>query len=136
MAGIRVLGWGTQDYWERRISGYLNCEIHPQQALAPRVSYVALDGGSIVGFIAGHLTRRFGCDGELEWIDVVPEYRRMGVASELVRLLWAWFAAQGAAKICVNVAPDNTIGTSFYMRHGAERMNEYWLIWNDIGSLC
>ena len=135
LAGIRASYSGTQEYWEQRIAGYLKGEIHPQKALPPRVSYVAVEGDSMIGFIAGHLTRRYACDGELEWIDVVPEQRRQGVASELLGLLAAWFVEQNAAKICVNVAPDNPAGVGFYRRHGAVRLNEYFLVWNNIGSL-
>jgi ribosomal protein S18 acetylase RimI-like enzyme len=135
MAHIRAKTWGTQDYWEKRISGYLSGEIHPQQALMPRVSYVAVHGDSVVGFIAGHLTRRYACEGELEWIDVNPEHRRTGVASDLIRLLATWFTEHRASKICVNVAPENKVATKFYMRHGADRLNEHWLQWNDIGRI-
>jgi hypothetical protein len=73
MARIRAAEWETEAYWNTRISRYLDCELHPQHALIPRVSYVASEGGCIVGFIAGHLTRRHACDGELEWINVIPE---------------------------------------------------------------
>jgi hypothetical protein len=55
---------------------YLAGEHHPQQALAPRVAFLAEDdGGAVVGFIAGHLTRRFGSDGELQWVFVAPSLR-------------------------------------------------------------
>jgi hypothetical protein len=61
MARIRAAEWETEDYWRDRISRYMNRELHPQQALMPRVSYVAAEGETLVGFIAGHLTRRFAC---------------------------------------------------------------------------
>src|SRR5438128_12220713 len=48
-----------------RYARYLARERHPQQALMPRVIYVALEGEALVGYIAGHLTRRYSCDGEL-----------------------------------------------------------------------
>jgi hypothetical protein len=32
MARIRAEEWGTQDYRVTRISGYLECKVHPQQA--------------------------------------------------------------------------------------------------------
>jgi hypothetical protein len=48
----------------------------------PRVSYVAFEQGLIVGFIAGHLTRRYGCDGELEWINVSPQ---LGFTCDITR---------------------------------------------------
>jgi GNAT superfamily N-acetyltransferase len=132
MARLRAANWGPEEYWTVRISAYLDCTLHPQQALLPRVIYVALGGGSLVGFIAGHLTRRYSCDGEREWIDVIPERRRSGIASELLRHLAAWFVAQKALRICVDVDPANTIGRTFYRRHGAGDLNPSWLVWDDI----
>jgi ribosomal protein S18 acetylase RimI-like enzyme len=132
MARIRAARWETEEFWEKRISGYLDGEHHPQKALMPRVIYVATEGNSLVGFIAGHLTRRYECDGELEWIDVIPAHRRSGVASELLRLLAAWFSGQNARRICVDVDPANTVARRFYTRHGAESLNPHWLVWNDI----
>ncbi len=132
MARIRALSWGTEDYWRTRIAAYMDCELHPQHALMHRVNYVALEGDSVVGLIAGHLTTRHGCDGELEWIDVIPEQRGSGVASGLFRRLAAWFAEQKASKICVDVDPANTIARRFYTCHGATELNPHWLVWNDI----
>jgi len=132
MARVRAQEWETEEYWNTRIARYLDRELHPQHALLPRVSYSALQGDSLVGFIAGHLTRRFACDGELEWINVIPERRGTAVASELLRLLAAWFVAQNAFRICVDVDPANTTARGFYLRHGAEDLNPHWLFWNDI----
>ena len=134
MARIRASEWGSEDYWRRRIAGYLKCELHPQQALIPRVAYVAEEGEGFIGFIAGHLTHRFSCAGELEWINVVPERRGSGISSELLRLLATWFVEQHALRICVDVDPTNTLARRFYMRYGAEHLNAHWLIWHDIGK--
>jgi ribosomal protein S18 acetylase RimI-like enzyme len=132
MARIRAADWGIEELWRVRISRYLNYEHRPRQALVPRVIYVAVDTDAVVGFIAGHLTRRHGCEGELQWINVIPERRGSGVASELLRLLAAWFVAQNASRICVDVEPENTAARRFYLRHGAEDLNPSWLVWNDI----
>lgn len=132
MAHIRVEEWETEEYWRARISRYMDCELHPRQALIPRVSYVALEDSALVGFIAGHLTRRYACDGELEWINVIPERRGSGVASALLRKLAAWFAEQKALRICVDVDPANITAQRFYRRHGAADLNEHWLVWNAI----
>ncbi|MBV9852827.1 MAG: GNAT family N-acetyltransferase [Armatimonadetes bacterium] len=118
-----------------RMARYLACRHHPQQALMPRTIYVALEDDSIVGYIAGHLTRRYECDGELQWVYVAPECRRSGTASELLRLLAAWFVRQGASRVCVNVDPNNMPARRFYARHGAAPLNEHWLVWNDINDL-
>ncbi len=132
MAAIRAEKWGTEEYWINRITNYLNCVHHPQHALLPRIIFVALDGEMGVGFIAGHLTRRFECDGELEWINVAEAYKRKGIASQLLQLLAEWFIQQKALKICVNVDPANAPAQKFYRAHGAYTMNEYWLVWDDI----
>src|SRR5580700_705878 len=81
MARIRAADPQTEEAWTARISAYLAGEHHPQHALLPRVSYVALDDDAVVGYIAGHLSRRYGCAGELQWINVVPEQRGTGVTS-------------------------------------------------------
>lgn len=135
MARIRASEWGTEEYWITRISGYMDRELHPQKALMPRVIYVALENSSLIGFIAGHLTQRYNCDGELEWINVVPERRGDGIASELLRLLAGWFAKQEALRVCVDVDPANKAARHFYARHGAERLNEHWMVWNHIDRL-
>jgi len=135
LAQIRAADWGSEEYWQARITGYLNGELHPQKALAPRVMYVALEGDTIVGFIAGHLTRRYECDGELEWINVIPERRGTGTASELLRRLAAWFVAEKVRKVCVDVDPANPVARRFYARHGAQNLNPHWMIWNDIAEV-
>ena len=135
MANIRARDWGSFDYWTNRITGYLEGQLNPQHALAPRTCYVAVDESTVVGFVAGHLTRRHGCDGELEWINVIPERRGSGVASELLRLLAGWFVEQNAFQLCVDLEPSNRVARAFYTRHGAETLNPPWLVWNDISRL-
>ena len=132
IARIRAQEWGDGEYWRVRISQYLDCELHPRQALMPRVVYVALEDDALVGFVAGHLTRRYSCDGELQWINVIPQHRGSGIASELLRRLAAWFAELSASRVCVDVDPANTTARRFYMRHGAEKLNQHWLVWQDI----
>jgi ribosomal protein S18 acetylase RimI-like enzyme len=136
MARIRAAEWETEEYWRLRISRYLACELHPQRALLPRVSYVALENDSLVGFVAGHLTERYGCDGELEWINVAPQCRGTGTASGLLRLMAAWFIEQKATRVCVDVEPSNAVARRFYMHQGAEVLNPHWLVWNDISVVA
>ncbi|HTI11941.1 MAG TPA: GNAT family N-acetyltransferase [Puia sp.] len=136
LARIRAMEWETEEYWIARISGYRNGTIHPQQALLPRVIYVAVEEDcSIAGFIAGHLTRRFECDGELEWINVIPEHRGAGIALALIQQLAGWFIGQKALQVCVDCDPDNHIAQNFYKRYGAEMLNKHWLVWKDIRVL-
>jgi RimJ/RimL family protein N-acetyltransferase len=130
----RILAdWQTEEYWNKRVSGYYHQELHPQKALPPRVIYVAIASDSIVGFIAGHLTERFGCDGELQWINVIPEFRKAGLATELLHLLAKWFVERSAFYICVD--PGGEQSRKFYARNGAEKLNEHWMAWHDINAL-
>lgn len=132
MARIRAASWGDEEYWEKRILGYMEYEIYPQHALKPRVSFVATEEEAVVGLIAGHLTQRHACDGELEWIDVVAARRGSGIAYGLLTLLAEWFVKQNALKICVDVQPSNTVARKFYRKRGAQDLNPHWMVWKDI----
>jgi GNAT superfamily N-acetyltransferase len=134
MASMRALQWGTEQYWHNRITLYLAGELSPQQALAARTAFVAVDGGEIVGFIAGHLTRRFQCDGELEWIDTIEQRRRQGIAGFMLRTIAHWFEQQGAFKVCVD--PGNAIARAFYTRYGSQPLNQHWMVWHNIREIA
>src|SRR5690349_8346664 len=86
-----------------RMGAYLEGNHHPQEALAPRRGYVALAGGTVVGYIAGHLTTRHHCSGEVQYLFVAPDARRRGVATALLQHLAKWFQEQGARRVCVCV---------------------------------
>jgi GNAT superfamily N-acetyltransferase len=134
MAAIWAIEGNEGGTSEERMTAYFDGHLHPQHALAPRTIYVAHEAEAVIGYIAGHLTRRVACDGELEWLYVVPQRRRSGVASGLMPCLAAWFKEQKASRVCVNVARSNTAAHSFYARHGAEPMNQYWLVWDNFAA--
>lgn len=134
MAEIRAADWGTEDYWRGRILRYLGNELHPKEALQPRVAFVCLEEERVVGFIAGHLTRRFGCNGELEWISVRPQYRNRAIASTLLSRLAEWFSGQGVRRVCVDVEPSNHVARCFYACQGAKDLKPHWMVWEDIGT--
>ena len=133
MASIRAKQWETEAYWQRRISGYLDGELFPQQALAPCAAFIAADGEQIVGFVAGHLTRRYQCDAEVEWIDTIEERRRQGIAGALLRTMANWFLEHNARKVCVD--PGNDIARAVYAKYGARPLNRHWMVWDDINTL-
>jgi GNAT superfamily N-acetyltransferase len=114
---------------------YFDGEHHPQHALLPRIGFVARVSDTAVGYIAGHLTTRFDCHGELQYLFVAPEYRRSGVASGLLQQLALWFQSQGARRVCVNVEPDNLPARTFYARHGAEEFRSHWMLWSDVAEV-
>jgi GNAT superfamily N-acetyltransferase len=132
MARLRAANLPSEEAWTLRISGYLAKEHHPRRALLPRICYVAPAGDALVGYIAGHLTRRYQCDGELQWINVIPKQRGTGVAAELLQRLAKWFIKQKARRVCVDVDPANVPARRFYAKHGAQTLNAHWLVWPDI----
>jgi GNAT superfamily N-acetyltransferase len=118
--------------WAPRISAYMTGESNPRDALPDRVVFVAVDNAIVVGLVAGHRTRRFGCEGELEWISVRPEYRSQGIASGLLLRLAQWVTSVRAKRVCVDVQPDNDLARRFYARHGARNLKPSWMVWDDI----
>lgn len=132
MAQLRTEHWGNAPDWERTIASYLSGEHHPRHALLTRVAILAEEDGEVIGFIAGHLTRRHHCDGELQWINVSADRRGQGVAKELLRQLADWFASNDAKRICVDVQPRNATARTFYTRNGAEPLNDHWMVWPNI----
>lgn len=54
---------------DSRMLAYLIGQHHPQHALPPRVMWIAEDGESPIGYIAGHLTKRLiamaSCNGSM-----------------------------------------------------------------------
>ena len=136
MAAIRAREWATETFWTGRIGLYLSGKHSPQQALPARAAFVALEGTELVGFVAGHRTRRLVCDGELQWINVVEERRGQGIADSLMMKIGAWFVEQDAHRVCVNVEPQNTAARRLYSRCRAQPLNEYWMIWEDSRATC
>jgi ribosomal protein S18 acetylase RimI-like enzyme len=134
MARLRAASGWDGGAGESTMRRYLSGEHHPQQARASRAAFLAESADQLVGFIAGHLTTRFGCEGELQWLLVAPAHRGGPAAAALLAALAAWFEAAGAARVCVNVAPKNIQGRRFYARHGAEELSEYWMVWPAIGA--
>jgi len=118
-----------------RMSAYFEGRQHPQQALLPRTGFVAFDGAQMIGYIAGHLTTRHGCEGEIQSLFVAPSHRRHGAGTALVRLLADWFVSHNARKICVPIADDTPVeARPFYEHLGAAPLRKYWYAWTDIGA--
>jgi predicted GNAT family acetyltransferase len=134
LASLRDASGWTGGAGAETMRRYLAGAHHPQHALPPRAAIVAEADEAVVGYVAGHRTTRFGCAGELQWLLVAPAYRGGEVAAGLLAAMAAWFLAQGAARVCVDVAPENVVARRLYARHGAEPLSEYWMVWPDISA--
>jgi len=133
LAKIRAGNSATEEHWTNRITGYHNGTVNPQKAEQSRIIFISSHNDKIIGFIAGHLTKRFDCDGELQWIDVMAEYRRSGIASELLKELAKWFINQKSYKVCID--PGNDEARKFYQKNGATNLNDHWMYWADIRQI-
>lgn len=118
-----------------RMTAYLDGRHHPHLALAPRAAYLATVDESVVGYIAGHLTRRYGCAGEVQYLYVNPAFRRSGVARTLLGRLAEWFVEEGATRVCVDVNHDSPGARPFYASRGAQPLRPHWMVWPDIRSV-
>ncbi len=118
-----------------RMGAYLRGESHPQHALAPRTGFVALSEDRIVGYIGGHLTRRFGCQAEIQFLFVASSHRRQGIGRALVERMAAWFLQHQAAHICVDVDADSPEARPFYQGLGATELRPHWMQWRNIGTV-
>lgn len=149
---------------DERMARYLDGEHHPQQALPPRTAFMALCGGEVVGYIAGHATtrllppsgseylgseylgsdpmgsdpnaaKRYGCEGEVQYLYVAPAARRRGVAAQLLRLLAQWFGQRDIRRVCVNVDVESAGAAPFYLAARARPLNRHWYVWDDIRTV-
>ncbi len=128
LATIRSREWETVEYWKGRISAYMAGQHSPQKAQPARAVFVATEEELVIGFVAGHLTKRFDCDAELEWINVIAEKRGQGIAALLIKTIAEWFVAQNARRVCVD--PDEP-ARALYARFGATALNRHWMVWED-----
>ena len=121
-----------------RMASYLDGHHHPEQALAQRSGYLAAADQQVVGYIAGHLTTRHDCTGEIQYLFVDPAFRRRGLATELVCLMAVWFLEQGARRVCVCLDADSPSARPFYESTGADQLSasrRFWYVWEDIGMV-
>ena len=118
-----------------RVAAYFDGRHHPHRSLRPRVGFVALDAGTVVGYIAGHLTTRFEHQGEVQYLFVALEYRRQGLATTLLQHLAAWFRDHDAMRVCVDVNLDSPSAAPFYERLGARSFRPHWWGWEDINAV-
>ena len=96
---------------EQRIKDY--------SAAHDRVAYVAVNGGSLVGFVGatrGNFERNRHCCTLA--LGVLREYWRQGVATELMRCLYAWAREHRVTRLELSVMQHNQAAVDFYQAMG------------------
>jgi GNAT superfamily N-acetyltransferase len=120
---------------DERMARYFDGQHHPQQALAPRTGFLARSGDEVVGYIAGHATTRYDCEGEVQYLYVAPGARRRGIATQLLQLLAGWFDQRGIRRVCVNANLESPGAVPFYVAAHALPLNRYWYVWDDLRTV-
>jgi ribosomal protein S18 acetylase RimI-like enzyme len=72
----------------------------------------------IVGFLVAQCVRRGPLIGHVVTIDILPDFRRSGLGSELMDVAEKRLAESGCHRVALEVAVDNAAAISFYQRHG------------------
>ena len=77
--------------------------------------WVAENDGRVAGFLAA---RKLADELEILNLAVAPASQRQGVAGLLLRTAMKWAAAEGIAKIYLEVRASNAPAKTFYQSHG------------------
>ncbi|MBQ7840534.1 MAG: GNAT family N-acetyltransferase [Lachnospiraceae bacterium] len=84
----------------------------------PDTNFVAYEDNKLVGAIlSGHDGRR----GYIYHTVVLPEYRRRGIASDLVSAAVEALRKEGITRVCLNVMETNEQGKKFWIDKGWEK---------------
>ncbi len=84
----------------------------------PTTNFVAYDDDKLIGTIlCGHDSRR----GYIYHTVVLPEYRRQGIATNLVDMAVKALQEEGITRVCLNVMETNEQGKKFWIDRGWEK---------------
>jgi len=106
----------------------------PLTSKPERIILKAVDGEEIIGYLAGHLTTRFGMDAEIQSFYILHEYQRQGIGTALLCRFSDWLKTHQGVSLCVGVLPANPY-KAFYLKNGGKYLNEHWIIWNDVSVI-
>jgi ribosomal protein S18 acetylase RimI-like enzyme len=97
----------------------------------PGLSFVALVGEEVVACaMCGHDGRR----GYLQHVIVLPEYRKRGIASELVDRCLSKLESIGIFKTHIDVLVDNDLANEYWQRRGWVRRDDIYRYSRDRSS--
>lgn len=128
---------GTLDP-ERRLYqwlNYLSGTSSPQAARSERVAFKACLDDKMLGFIAGHLTTRYGKDAEIESFHTVADDQN-GAWGKLLLQFIEWATQHGARSLCIGIGPAQQDYKEFFLRYGACYLNPHWIYWDNMAALA
>ena len=104
-------------------------EIRKKIARDPDLFLVARAGDAVVGAVMGGFDGRRGI---MYHLAVAPEYRRQGVANQLVDALEERLKAKGCIRYYLLVTKDNAEAIRFYQSRGWENMDDLYAFAKDL----
>jgi len=117
-----------RDRWRTYLSAQSPATSRPE-----RVVLKAVVDGDVIGYLAGHLTTRYGKDGEIQSFYVLKSRQRQGVGLALLRQFIDWLTAHNARSLCVGISADNPY-QAFYLKYGGVHLNPHWIVWDDVAG--
>ncbi|SFR47023.1 GNAT family N-acetyltransferase [Halogeometricum limi] len=88
------------------------------------VFIVAVDDGTVVGFIQAYVSKGREAVGEIDWLHVLPDNRGEGIGSQLLKRIEQELTGEGVDRIEGRVLSDNEAGGDFYAEQGYDQSDE------------
>jgi ribosomal-protein-alanine acetyltransferase len=85
--------------------------------------FLVAEKNQVIIAYAGAFLPNAGGEGDIMTIAVKPEFRRLGIAKELIARLESWAKARGAIAMMLEVDVTNSDAISLYANLGYEALN-------------
>ena len=118
-ADVYRLGLSCFDVQDKPYNYWSIEEVAHHLQTYPELCYVAEENGRLVGFALGAAEFELIEDtGHMEWAAVAPEYRRQGLATQLLESLLRAYQEMGKAKVVADVSASNSATRSILGKLG------------------
>lgn len=114
----------------QRWKNYFN-RLSPSSSKPERIVLKAIIDHKIIGYLAGHLSTRYGKDAEIQSFYILKNHQRKGIGLALLTNFSKWLKTQNAQSVCVGIEPENPY-RAFYLKYGGQLLNPHWIYWDDL----
>lgn len=121
LPGVFRLGLRCWDVLDKPYNYWSIREVAEHLETAPTLSFVAVDGGELVGFVLGSESYEILTDtGHLEWVAVAPERRGDGLGVRLIDAFVAELRTLERREVVADVSSTNEVSRAVFARAGFE----------------
>jgi ribosomal protein S18 acetylase RimI-like enzyme len=118
------------DRWQTYFKGQ-----SPQTSKPERLVLKAVNNDSkVIGYLAGHITIRYNLHAEIQSFYVLRQMQKQQTGTNLLTEFVKWLINMNAKSLCVGIRPENKY-KAFYVKHGGQYLNEYWIYWENVTQL-